>query len=237
MTAVPAAHAGTSNGSSTVGPSLPVVDPTSPTRSTPTPAAPGGGARNNTRDDTRDDIGALAGDAIAGDAGAVDALIRAIRPRVVRYCRVRLKPEFGGGHDLADDVAQEVCVAVVSALPRYRDMGRPFLAFVHGIAAHKVADARRRRTAAPHLVGGVSVFDRVEEVPEPGERVAGAQQARELVEQLPDQQREVVLLRVVAGYSAQETASALNVSPGAVRVQQHRALARLRVLAEQTGIQ
>lgn len=42
-----------------------------------------------------------------------------------------------------DDVAQEVCLAVITALPRYKDQGRPFLAFVYGIAAHKVADAHR----------------------------------------------------------------------------------------------
>ena len=34
-------------------------------------------------------------------------------------------------------------MAAVMALPRYRDRGRPFLAFVYGIAAHKVADAYR----------------------------------------------------------------------------------------------
>ena len=43
----------------------------------------------------------------------------------------------------ADDVAQEVCLAAITALPRYKDQGRPFLAFVYGIAAHKVADAHR----------------------------------------------------------------------------------------------
>jgi RNA polymerase sigma-70 factor, ECF subfamily len=40
-------------------------------------------------------------------------------------------------------VAQEVCLAVLSALPRYRNMGRPFVSFVFGIASHKVADAAR----------------------------------------------------------------------------------------------
>ena len=34
-------------------------------------------------------------------------------------------------------------MAVMTALPRYEDQGRPFMAFVYGIAAHKVADARR----------------------------------------------------------------------------------------------
>ena len=34
-------------------------------------------------------------------------------------------------------------MAVMTALPRYRDEGRPFLAFAYGIASHKVADALR----------------------------------------------------------------------------------------------
>ena len=42
-----------------------------------------------------------------------------------------------------DDLAQEVCLALLSALPSYQDMGRPFGAFAFAIAAHKVADAAR----------------------------------------------------------------------------------------------
>ena len=49
-----------------------------------------------------------------------------------------------------------------------------------------------------------------------------------LVDDLPDNQREIVLLRVAAGLSAAETADVLGMTLGAVRVAQHRALARLR---------
>jgi RNA polymerase sigma-70 factor (ECF subfamily) len=45
---------------------------------------------------------------------------------------------------------------------------------------------------------------------------------------LPDKQREILILRVVNGLSAEETAEAVGSTPGAVRVAQHRALARLR---------
>jgi RNA polymerase sigma-70 factor (ECF subfamily) len=45
---------------------------------------------------------------------------------------------------------------------------------------------------------------------------------------LPDKQREILLLRVVVGLSAEETAEAVGSTPGAVRVAQHRALTRLR---------
>lgn len=50
-----------------------------------------------------------------------------------------------------------------------------------------------------------------------------------LLRVLPEKQREILLLRVVVGLSAEETAEAVGSTPGAVRVAQHRALARLRM--------
>ena len=58
-----------------------------------------------------------------------------------------------------------------------------------------------------------------------------ARLARALLARLPAAQRRVLLLRVVGGLSAEETGYVLDMSPGAVRVAQHRALARLRALA------
>lgn len=43
----------------------------------------------------------------------------------------------------ADDVAQEVCLAVLTAQPNYRAQGWPVLELVYGIASHKMADAHR----------------------------------------------------------------------------------------------
>ncbi len=80
--------------------------------------------------------------AALGEPAAIDSLLRQIRPMIVRYCRARLR-HISGHYQAADDVAQEVCIAVLTALPRYRDMGRPFASFVFGIASHKVADAMR----------------------------------------------------------------------------------------------
>ena len=45
---------------------------------------------------------------------------------------------------------------------------------------------------------------------------------------LPEKQREILTLRIVVGMSAEETAEAVGSTPGAVRVAQHRALARLK---------
>jgi RNA polymerase sigma-70 factor (ECF subfamily) len=169
--------------------------------------------------------------AVHGQPAAIELLIEQIRPMVVRYCRARLG-RITGHYHVADDVAQEVCMAVLSALPRYRDMGRPFASFVFGIASHKVADAVR--AAARLAVPTEELPDGPDEQPGPEEMVVAwleAQRARALLARLPQHLRELLILRVVTGLSAEETGNVLGMSAGAVRVAQHRALARLRALA------
>jgi RNA polymerase sigma-70 factor (ECF subfamily) len=169
--------------------------------------------------------------AAGGQPAAIESLLEQIRPMVVRYCRARLG-RITGHYHVADDVAQEVCIAVLSALPRYRDMGRPFASFVFGIASHKVADAVR--SASKLAVPTGELPDGPDEGPGPEETVVAsleAQRARALLAQLPAHLRELVILRVVTGLSAEETGNVLGMSAGAVRVAQHRALARLRELA------
>jgi RNA polymerase sigma-70 factor (ECF subfamily) len=178
------------------------------------------------------DLALIVAAAVAGERAAVERLLGYVRPLVVRYCRARVGRQERSFAS-ADDVAQEVCLAVLTALATYRDQGRPFLAFVYGIAAHKVADAHRaasRNRAEP-----------VAEVPDEPELDAGPEQRAmrgemttrmaELLQVLPAKQREILVLRVVVGLSAEETADAVGSTPGAVRVAQHRALARLRTAA------
>ncbi len=125
-------------------------------------------------------------------------------------------------------------MAVLTALPTYRRDGRPFLAFVYGIAAHKVVDA--------HRAAGRSKSVPVSDVPERistdlgpeqsavDDSVAGTMAA--LLLMLPPSQQEILRLRVAAGLSAEDTAAALGMTAGAVRVAQHRALAKLRGVLE-----
>lgn len=169
--------------------------------------------------------------AVRGQPAAIDTLLRQIRPMVVRYCRSRLS-RISGHYHAADDVAQEVCIAVISALPRYEDMGRPFASFVFGIAAHKVADAMR--SAARLAVPTQDLPDGPDDGPGPEETAVAyleAERVRSLLALLPANQRELLVLRLLSGLSAEETGAVLGMSAGAVRVAQHRALARLRALA------
>jgi len=174
-------------------------------------------------------LDAVVAEAVAGNRDALREVLEIIRPIVVRYCRARVGTTERSGLS-ADDVAQEVCLAAITALPRYKDQGRPFLAFVYGIAAHKVADA--------HRAAARNRSDPTDVVPERYSLEAGPEQMaldseaaarmNRLLSILPEKQREILILRVVVGMSAEETAEAVGSTPGAVRVAQHRALAKLK---------
>ena len=123
-------------------------------------------------------------------------------------------------------------MAVLNALPSYRREGRPFLAFVYGIAGNMFVDAER--AAGRSRSYPVADFpDVMSGDPNPEQVVvdaAVASRMHELLKELPATQREILIMRVGAGMSADETAQALGTSAGAVRVAQHRALAKLRTI-------
>ncbi|MDJ0393868.1 RNA polymerase sigma factor ShbA [Rhodococcus sp. G-MC3] len=164
--------------------------------------------------------------AVSGDRTALGDVIALVRPKLKRYCAAR-----SVSLDVAaDDVVQDVCLALVTAIPKYRDMGKPFMAFVYGIAAHKLADAGRkaslRRSYSLELViEEPSTDESPEKAAIDGEFRSHAQA---LMETLPPRHRKIILMRVVWGMTAPETGRALGMSAGAVRVAQHRAMNQLR---------
>lgn len=196
--------------------------------------APGPPPGSNAWDDELD---ACVTAAVRGDRDAVARVLRMIQPVVVRYCRARL----GTTRSItsAEDVAQEVCLAVLRALSRYEKQDRSFLAFVYGIAAHKVADAYR--DAARNRSEPMTSVPEVPDLsPGPEQRAMGIEAGEEmgrLLGALSARYREILLLRVVDGLSVLETAQLVGATPGTVRVVQHRALARLRQAIARSPVQ
>jgi RNA polymerase sigma-70 factor (ECF subfamily) len=174
--------------------------------------------------------------AVDGDPDATAALLTELRPGIVRYCRAHLG-RIGGAYTTADDLAQEVCLAVLRALPRFRDEGRPFTALVYRIAAHKVTDAQR--AAVRHFA--VDPVDKLVNQPDPApgpeQQAVAADLTRRLsrlLGHLSQTHREIVVLRVAVGLAADEVGGVLGMSAAAVRMAQSRALAHLRRLARDT---
>lgn len=185
---------------------------------------------------TADELELAVASAVKGDKAAASRVLGLIKPGVARYCRSRVGVADKGLLS-ADDVTQEVLIAVLSAIPGYRDQGKPFMAFVYGIASHKVADA--------HRSAGRNRSDPVEHLPETLAADGGPEDAAlandanaklgALLAELPEKSREIIRLRVIVGLSADETAEVVGSTPGAVRVAQHRAIKQLRERIERDG--
>ncbi|MDO3648993.1 sigma-70 family RNA polymerase sigma factor [Nocardia mangyaensis] len=174
------------------------------------------------------ELDALIGPAAAGDRDAVSEIVRLVHPLVRRYCSARMGAT---GHltVTADDVTQEVLMATVTAIPRYRDQGKSFLAFVYGIAANKVSDAFRRGKHVAYPMADMPDTASVAAGPEDWALAFERRAATlELMQVLAPNHREVLVMRIVLGWSAAQTAEAIGTSPGVVRVMQHRALNKLR---------
>jgi RNA polymerase sigma-70 factor (ECF subfamily) len=109
------------------------------------------------------------------------------------------------------------------------------MAFVYGIAGNKVVDAYRAagrdRSVPTDVVPDEPDFDHGPE--QAAMHSSMVADLRKLLEQLPEHHREILVLRVALGMSAVETAATVGSTSGAVRVTQHRALAKLRELLEQ----
>jgi RNA polymerase sigma-70 factor (ECF subfamily) len=173
------------------------------------------------------DLAALVAGAKAGRTADMECLVARLRPAIYRYCLSRLLVPQD-----AEDVTQEVTIAMLSAVPRYVDQGRPFMSFVMGIAANKVAEARRVHARRREIVPG--------EIPEQVCRADGPEtvavrlettrELAQLLHRLTEREAEILRLRIAAGLSAEETGAVLSISANAVRVTQHRALGKLRGL-------
>jgi RNA polymerase sigma-70 factor (ECF subfamily) len=188
---------------------------------------------------TADGLNLLVDRAKLGDIGALDTLLREVRRAVLRYgAAQRLS------RDDAEDLAQEVCLAVAKVVPDWLETGRSMWGFVFAVARNKLADGVRRQARQGGFVRTVALDDGAEagaivvadDDPGPEDRAVAADSTRQmdrLLRMLPSTQREVLVLRTVVGLSAKETALALGLTAGSVHVLQHRAVTRLRGLYAQ----
>lgn len=163
-----------------------------------------------------------------GDARAWESLYRRAYPRLLAYARRRLASD-----DAARDAVSETMTRAVRGLPRFRGEGAGFDAWLSGILRHVVLDAQRYLRRHPPTSSDVPDFAATGSQPDAmAEAASDAAAVRAAFALLPEQDRELLELRVVLGLSSDEAAAVLRKRPGAVRMAQARALQRLRALLE-----
>ncbi|WP_436501751.1 sigma-70 family RNA polymerase sigma factor [Actinokineospora sp. HUAS TT18] len=165
-----------------------------------------------------------------GDSAALEELLSTVYTRVVGWSGRRITA-WEGRLATAEDVAQEVCLAVVLMMRRRELDADSFWPLVLGVVAHKVGDARRRvgRDRSEPVAFLADEIDEAGTGPEDTAiRAEDAKALTELFDVLTEPQRRLLWLRVGLGMSTTEVATELGCSDAAVRVRQHRALNRLR---------
>ncbi|MET9269787.1 sigma-70 family RNA polymerase sigma factor [Kribbella sp. NPDC003557] len=154
-----------------------------------------------------------------GEREAVAELVRGWHEAVWGYVRHML-----GRDDLADDVSQEVWLAVVRGLPRLKEPER-FAAWLFTIARRSVVNHLRQRYADQPRVD-------VDEEPDPADQVVDRVDVRRLLGGVPVMEREVLVLFHLEDLSLEECAEVLGVPVGTVKSRLHRAR---RLLREEAG--
>ncbi|MCM1300221.1 MAG: sigma-70 family RNA polymerase sigma factor [Bacteroides cellulosilyticus] len=152
---------------------------------------------------------------LSGDRSAISQLIERHSRRVRDYIRMMVKDR-----DVAEDIFQETFIKAVRVIDegRYTDNGK-FLSWILRIAHNQVIDyfrARRQEKAVNEADSGYDVFGtlRLAEKTIEDDLVADqtCREIRALVEMLPAEQREVVMMRYFSGLSFKEIAEQTGVS-------------------------
>jgi len=167
---------------------------------------------------------ALVARARAGDRTAMEDLLTSIAPSIRRFAGRMCRNDAD-----ADDVLQDALLSIATHLDGFQ--GRSSLPSWAFTIARTACSRRRRGKKNAPAEGEAALVAQGADQPDPEEQTAshetGAIVARAL-DGLPDDYREVLLLRDAEGLTAPEAALALGVTVDALKSRLHRARAALR---------
>jgi RNA polymerase sigma factor (sigma-70 family) len=158
-----------------------------------------------------------------GSEAAWQELYQGLAPAILGYLRANGAPD-------PEDVLSEVFLQVARDIARFDGEERGFRSWVFTIAHHRLIDARRHSARRPVELSA--------EPPEPGDPAdaaaeealarIGVEEVQRVLEAISDDQRAVLLLRVVGDLSIEDVAKAVGKRPGAVKALQRRGLAAVK---------
>ena len=176
---------------------------------------------------------------LSGDRSAISELIERHSQRVRSYIGMMVKDD-----DVADDIFQETFIKAVKVIDEggYTDSGK-FLSWVLRIAHNRVLDHFRREKSSRQLNEKEAGYDVLGSLRFAENTVEDnivhnelMETVRRLVEELPDDQREVVRLRYYSKLSFQEIAEQTEVSINTALGRMRYALINLRRMIKEKNI-
>jgi RNA polymerase sigma-70 factor (ECF subfamily) len=163
-----------------------------------------------------------------GQGDAVEQAFREYRGHVYHF----LLRKTGDHHD-AEDLTQRVFVDAAAALQSEGAHPRSLLAWLYAIAERRFVDDVRRRVVARR---GLSRLRPDESAPDLAYSREIAAALRKAIEQLPFEQRSVMVMKVLEGRPFAEIARELGVSEAACKMRLSRAVAQIKVELNAQGL-
>ena len=176
---------------------------------------------------------------LSGDRSAISQLIERHSRRVKDYIHMMVKDR-----DVADDIFQETFIKAVRVINegRYTDNGK-FLSWILRIAHNQVIDhfrAQRQNKSVSESEAGYDVLGTLKLAERTVEDAMVCEQierdVRALVELLPAEQREVVMMRYFSGLSFKDIAEQTNVSINTALGRMRYALINLRRMIKEKNL-
>ncbi|HEY7828348.1 MAG TPA: sigma-70 family RNA polymerase sigma factor, partial [Candidatus Limnocylindrales bacterium] len=161
------------------------------------------------------------------DAAAFGSLYDVYAPRVFRFLLARVREPAD-----AEDLLQQVFTRVVHSLPRYRNRGLPFAAWLFRIARNVAVDFARDRRRTETIESAAGAFDGALDPAVQFELAADQERVRGALQHLTPDQRDVVIYRFFADLSSAEIGLVMGKREGSIRALQFRAIAALRQILE-----
>jgi RNA polymerase sigma-70 factor (ECF subfamily) len=146
-----------------------------------------------------------------GDATALEFLYVRYATEVQRYVA-----SFVGNHHEAEDITQDVFLKLMRVIGKYTQRDVPFVAWLRRVARNAALDHLRSRRSVPVSEVRAAENDRGEVAPE------RARALRYALARLPQEQREVLVLRHLAGLRPREIARVVDKTEAAVHGLHHR---------------
>jgi len=166
-----------------------------------------------------------------GTESAFEELVRRHQQRILGLVNGILRRS-----EDVEDVVQQVFMKAYVSIKRF-DQRAAFSTWLYKIALNECWDYLRKKKVRPLLyesdlteeqvsrLDGIGYSDRVPETP--GDRMALKQLLEQLLEKLPEQDRQLLVLKEVEGFSVQELAEILNLNVNTVKVRLFRARGRI----------
>lgn len=176
---------------------------------------------------------------ISGNKAAIEHLIKRHKRKLYSYIYINVKDR-----DLAEDIFQDTFIKVIKSLKegKYNDEGK-FISWTIRIAHNLIIDFYRKEKHLPTISNDnyeLDIFNNSKFSEKNREQEIIREQiiddVRKLIEKLPEDQKEVVILRHYVGMSFKEISDHTNVSINTALGRMRYALLNLRKMIEEKNL-